>query len=105
MADMLSRARFENEIGMVSKDEEVGADFFESARMKVKRRTTSPLNEFDENDYDREWLLIWRFQKTMMLDASLTREEASRLRKKAYMYFLRNGKIWRHPKKRNDAPL
>ena len=36
MANMLSRARFENEDGMVSENEEVGADFFESARMKVK---------------------------------------------------------------------
>ena len=28
MADMLSRVRFENEDGMVSENEEVGADFF-----------------------------------------------------------------------------
>ena len=39
---------------MVSENEEVGADFFKSARMKVKRRSTPPLNEFDENDYDGE---------------------------------------------------
>ena len=37
MADMLSRARFKKEDNMVSEDEEVGADFFESAQMKVNR--------------------------------------------------------------------
>ena len=31
MADMLSRARFENEDGMVSENEEVNTDFFKSA--------------------------------------------------------------------------
>ena len=31
MADMLSRARFDDEDGMVSEDEEVGVDFFEAA--------------------------------------------------------------------------
>ena len=30
MADMLSRARFDDEGGMVSEDEEVGVDFFEA---------------------------------------------------------------------------
>ena len=100
MADMFSRGRFEKEDDMVSEGEEGGVDFFKSARMKVKRRSTPSLNEFDE-----EWLLIGRFLKTMTTDASLTREEANQLRKKAYRYFLRNGKIWRHPKKQNDAPL
>ena len=33
MADMLSRARFDDEGGMVSKDEEVGVDFFEAAHV------------------------------------------------------------------------
>ena len=37
MADMLSRAMFENEGGMVSEDEEVGVDFFEAAYVTTKR--------------------------------------------------------------------
>ena len=37
MADMLSRARFENEDDMVSEDEEVGADFFKTVRMRVRK--------------------------------------------------------------------
>ena len=34
--------------------------------MKVNRRSTPPLNEFDENDYDGERLLIGGFLNTMM---------------------------------------
>ena len=56
--------------------------------MKVKRRSTPSLNKFDEENYDRGWLLIGRFLKTMTTDASLTREEVSQLRKKVYKYFL-----------------
>ena len=35
MADRLSRARYEDEHGMVSENEEVGADFFTSARLRT----------------------------------------------------------------------
>ena len=38
--------------------------------LKVNKRSTPPLNEFDENDYDEEWLLIRRFLSMMMADAS-----------------------------------
>ena len=61
--------------------------------LKVNKRSTPPLNEFDENDYDGEWLLIGRFLRTMTTNTSWTRKEASQLWKKAYGYFLRNGKI------------
>ena len=94
MLDMLSRARFENEGGMVSENEEVGADFFKSTLMKVNKRSTSPLNEFDEDEYDGEWLLIGRFLSTMTTNVSWTKDEASRLRKKAYKFFLQSGKLW-----------
>ena len=35
----------------------------------------------------------------------MTKEEAGRLRKKAYQYFLRGGEIWKLPKRKDDAPL
>ena len=73
--------------------------------MRIKGHNTPPVNEFDENSYDGEWLLIRRFLKTMTTDASMKKEEVVRLRKKAYRYFLQNGKIWRVPKRRSDAPL
>ena len=49
MADMLSRARYEDEDGMVSEDEEVGADFFKSARLKTERQSAPPVNDFNED--------------------------------------------------------
>ena len=52
MADVLSRARFEDEDGMVSENEEVGADFFKSARMRIKGQSAPPMNEFDEDSYN-----------------------------------------------------
>ena len=33
------------------------------------------------------------------------REEARQIRKKAYRFFLRDGSIWKHPKKRGGIPL
>ena len=56
MADMLSRARFENEDDMVSEDEKVGVDFFEAAYVTTRKGSTPGLNEFDERKYDGEWL-------------------------------------------------
>mgnify|MGYP000273496517 CR=1 FL=1 len=102
---MLSRVRFDDVDDMVSEDEEVGVDFFESARISANKWSTPALNEFSKDDYDGEWLLIGRFLSTMTMDTLWMKEEASRLRKKAYKFFLRGGKIWRHPKKRNGAPL
>ena len=105
MADMLSRARYEDEDDMVSEDEEVGADFFKSARLKTERRSAPPVNDFNEEGYSGEWLLVGRFLKTMTTDAEMSAEEAGRLRKKAYRYFLRGGEIWRLPKRKSDSPL
>ena len=56
MADMLSRARFDNDGGMVSEDEEVGVDFFETANITTRKGSTPALNEFDESKYNGEWL-------------------------------------------------
>jgi hypothetical protein len=58
MADMLSRARFNDENGMDSEDEEVGVDFFEAAHLTKERASTPMLNEFDESKYDGECLLL-----------------------------------------------
>ena len=73
--------------------------------MLENKRGTSTLNEFDEKDYEGEWLLIGMLLSTMALDVSWTKEEAGRIRKKAYRFFLQNGKIWRHPNKKTSTPL
>jgi hypothetical protein len=44
MADMLSRARFDDEGGKVSEDEKVSVDFFEAAYLTTERGSTPTLN-------------------------------------------------------------
>jgi hypothetical protein len=105
MADMLSRVRYDDERGMVSEDKEVRVDFFEAPHLATERASTPTLNGFDENEYEGEWLLIGRFLKTMTPATEWTKEEANRIRRKAYRFFLRDGRIWKHPKKRNGIPL
>ena len=41
----------------------------------------------------------------MAPDTVWMREEAYRIRKKAYRFFLQDGIIWKHPKKRGGIPL
>jgi hypothetical protein len=73
MADMLSRARYVDEHGMVLEDEEVGVDFFEATHLTTERASTPTLNEFNDSEYDREWLLIVRFLRTMTPATEWTR--------------------------------
>ena len=51
-------------------------------------RSTPELNKFNEGEYDGEWLQIGRFLRTMTPDVAWTREEANRIRKNAYRFFL-----------------
>ena len=105
MTDMVSRARFDDEGSMVSEGEEVGVDFFEAAYVRREGGSTPALNDFDESKYDGEWLQIGGFLRTMMPDTSWTKDEANRIRKKAYRFFLLDEYLWKHPKKRNGIPL
>ena len=41
----------------------------------------------------------------MVPDVAWAKDEASRIRKKDYRFFLHNGKIWKHPKRRIGTPL
>mgnify|MGYP000609652127 CR=1 FL=1 len=84
MADMLLRATFDDEGSMVSEDEEVGVDFFETAYVTMRKGSTLALNEFDEFRYNGECLQIGRFLKMMTPDTTWTKGEAYQIRKKAY---------------------
>ena len=89
---------------MVSEDEDVTLDFFKTARLLAEDKDTQTLHAFNENEYKGEWLLIGRFLRTLTVDTSLTKEEALRIWKKAYQYFLKGGFLWRHPKRRTGIP-
>ena len=71
--------RFVDEDNMVSEDEEVGVDFFESAQVTAKGGSTPALNEFNENEYEGEWLWVGRFLRTLTPDAVWMKEEANRI--------------------------
>ena len=55
--------------------------------------------------FDGEWLQIGGFLKKMMPDAAWTKEEANRIWKTAYRFFLQGESIWKHPQKRDNTPL
>ena len=64
MADMLSRARFDDEGDMVSKDEEVGVDFFESAHVTTWAGSTPTLSQFNERERVRRGVALdWKIPK------------------------------------------
>ena len=69
MADMLSRARFEHESGMVSEDEDVTLDFFKTARLSAEDEGMVTLHTFNENEYEGVWLLVERFLRRMTVNA------------------------------------
>ena len=61
--------------------------------MTTREGSTLALNEFDEGKYDGEWLQIGGFLKTMTSNVAWTREEAYRIGKKAYRFFLQGGSM------------
>ena len=93
MDDMMSRACFKGTDDMVSEDEEVNVDFYESGLLLAKKRGTPALHRFNKNYYEGECLLIRKFLSTMAPDASWAMEEASRIRKKAYKFSMQDKKI------------
>ena len=55
---------------MVSEDEDVSLDFFKTARLSAEDKDTQTLHAFNENEYEGKWLLIGRFLRRMIVDAS-----------------------------------
>ena len=90
MANMLSKARFDDKDEMVSENKEVDMDFFESAQSLANGRSTLTLHEFNEDDYDKEWLWIGWFLSSMTADVMWMKEEASQIKRKSYKFFLRD---------------
>ena len=99
VADMLSRARFEGDEDQRHSDEEnVGLDYFTSSFVRV-------LATFMEQDYDDEFVEIGKYLSTLQRDEAWSTEDFHRIRKKAYKYFLKDGALWRHAKKKNGTPM
>ena len=94
--DILSRARYEGEGDRHSNEEDVGLVFFTSSCAQV-------LTTFIEEDYEGEFVEIGKYLSSLQKDESWSTEDFHRIRKKAYKYFLKDGALWRHAKKKNGT--
>ena len=92
VADMLSRARYEDEEDMVDEDEDVGTNFYTMALMRREGLClATPLELFLEEFYEGEWLNIGRYLSSLKRLEIWSDQEFKRIRRKAYGYFLRDG--------------
>ena len=102
VADMLSRARFGDDI-TESDNEEVSEDYFASehiCRGKV-------IKEFREEEYEGESLMIGKMVQDIE-DSTNNKERRAEIRRKKRQiqkFFLENGLIWRAPKRLGGIPL
>lgn len=105
VADMLSRARYEDEVDMVDEDEDVGTNFYTMSMRRTERLCTSfTLELFTEELYEGEWLNIGRYLSSLEKRENWSDREFKRIRRKAYGYFLRDGFLWKHPKLTGGVP-
>ncbi|RYA38525.1 hypothetical protein DD606_25955 [Enterobacter cloacae complex sp. GF14B] len=99
MADMLSKARYEDEQDMIIEGDDVGTNFYTIDHAKSSHACfVSSLESFSEELYENEWLLIGRYISTLHKQDDWTEQEFKRIRRKAYGYYSRDGYLWKHPK-------
>lgn len=102
---MLSRARYEDEEDMVIEGDDVGTNFYTTSYVQRDHFCyASSLESFFEDMYDGEWLQIGHYLSTLTKQEGWSDQEFKRIRRKAYGYFLQNGHLWKHPKKRSGTP-
>ena len=96
---MLLRARFEDEEEMVLTSDDAGLKFFTSSNLRAK-----VFEVFHDEVYEDEWLMIGCYLSTLTKQDDWSNQEYKKIRKKAYGFFLKEGHLWRHPKRRGDMP-
>jgi hypothetical protein len=60
---------------------------------------------FYEELYDGEWLYTGKYLKSLEKQESWTYQGFKNICWKAYGYFLQEGFLWKHPKKKNGGVL
>ena len=103
---MLSRARFKSKDAMrlMDEDEDENLDFF-SINTKMKGSyDLGVYATFHDSEYEGEMLQIGKYLSTHQRDGSWTRKLFSKMRKKAYNFFLREGYLSKHPKVVTNLP-
>jgi len=91
VADMLSRARY--------KEEDAEEECI------VHTHVVEEILRFEESFYSEDFLKIGRYLSTLEADERLTIEEFKKIRKRAYDFFLKEGFLWKRPKKKGHIPL
>ena len=102
VADMLSRARFGDDI-TESDNEEVSEDYFASEHIC----RVNVIREFREEEYEGETLMIGKMLQEVE-DSTNDKERRAEIRRKkrqVQKFFLENGLIWRAPKRPDGIPL
>ncbi|KAL3688564.1 hypothetical protein R1sor_014873 [Riccia sorocarpa] len=100
VADMLSRARYEDEEELMEDDEDVGATVFCRAQQGEKEYP----KPFTEELYDSEWLDIGYYLSTMSRQQGWSDAEFKQTRRKAYNFLLHDGFLWKRAKRFGDVP-
>ena len=95
---MLSRARYEGEENLCSDEEGVGLDFFTISYARV-------LAMFKVEDYEGKFIEIGKHLSSLTRDESWSKEDFYRIRKKAYKFLLKDGHLWKYPKRKNGTTL
>ncbi|MCO5603611.1 hypothetical protein L7F22_057762 [Adiantum nelumboides] len=94
VANMLSRAKFEDEEEMLTISDDVGLKFHSSSHLHACCDTLVRVYEvFFEEIYDGDWLLIGRYLSTLTRQEGWSDQEYKRFKKKAYGYFLKDGHL------------
>ena len=63
------------------------------------------LNLFTVEDYEGEFIEIGKYLSSLTKDKSWSKEDFYRIRKKAYKFILKEGHLWKFPKRKNETPL
>ena len=95
VADMLSRARY-------SSSQE---DLEDAVCMATSSEEDYQQLEFREDLYLGELVQIGRYLSTLEKDPLWNADTFNRIRKKSYLFMLRDGVLWKHPKKKGQMLL
>jgi hypothetical protein len=98
VADMLSRARYEEEDKMIEDIDDVGTKFYSVSQLNREIRP------FHEENYEGDLLDIGYYLSTLTKHANWSVEKFRQIRKKAYKFILQGGFLWKRQKSNSGMP-
>ena len=98
MADMLSRARYEGDEEIEAKDDMQDAFLFQM-------ELDGMFFLFQEESYERELKHIGQYLNRLEKLSEWLEKMSKKIRHKTYGYFLKDGYLWKKPKRKDRVPL